>query len=275
MPYAPETPRERFGNELRRLRETAGLSQNAVAVRLQVTQTHVSRLEMGKRTPQLSQAETLDQLFGLTDNRYFVGLRERMTARPGGPGWFMRWVEAIEPEALILRSWDPLLIPGLLQTEAYAHCIFAGAPDAIPDEIDDRVQARIRRRMILDRERPPAIWALMDEWVLRRPIGGVSVMWEQLDYLLQISQRHNVNIQLVPGDNPCTAGLSSGFVLAQLPDATVVVSVESAGRGEISAEHDLVTRIWGAYDKIRSEAFPVGTSLKMIKDARDQWNPAC
>ncbi|MFC6081854.1 helix-turn-helix domain-containing protein [Sphaerisporangium aureirubrum] len=267
-----ESPRLRFGVELRRFREEAELSQAAIAARLKVTQTHVSRLEMGKRTPQLSQAETLDRVFGLGERGYFVKLRERITERAAGPGWYMRWVEEIEPEAVVLRSWDPLLVPGLLQTPAYARCLFSAAPDATPDEIESRVQARMRRKMILDRERPPVIWITIDEWVLRRPIGDVAVMREQLDYILEVVQRHNMNIQVVPGDAPCLAGLSSGFVLAQLPDRRMIVSVESAGRGEVSADHELVARLWGYYDKIRSEACSARTSLKMIKDVRNLWN---
>ncbi|RCG33007.1 XRE family transcriptional regulator [Sphaerisporangium album] len=270
----PESPGARFGAELRRLREEAGLSQEAVATRLQVTQTHVSRLEKGKRTPQPGQAEILDRLFGLTDKEYFVGLRQRITARPSGPGWYLRWVEEIEPEATVLRSWDPLLIPGLLQTEAYARVIMSGAACTTPDDVVSRVETRMQRKGILDRERPPTIWALVDDWVLRRPIGGEAVMREQLDYLLEMSGRHNISVQLVPGEACCTAGLTSGFVLAQLPDGAVVVSVESAGRGEVSVDRELVAHVWGAYEKIRAEAYPTGISLKMIKDARDRWNPS-
>ncbi|GII88742.1 transcriptional regulator [Sphaerisporangium siamense] len=268
----PGSPIWRFGAELRRLREEAGLSQEAMAARLQITQTHVSRLELGKRMPQQCQAETLDRLFGLTDEKYFVGLRQRITARPSGPGWYMRWVEEVEPEALILRSWDPLLIPGLLQTEAYARSIFLGTPDTVPRDVEGQVGARMRRKDILEREKPPAIWALIDEWVLRRPMGGEAVLCEQLDYLIEVSGRHNVNIQLVPGDACCPAGLSSGFVIAQLGDGAVVVSVESAGRGEVSVDRELVAHIWGAYDRIRAEAYTAAISLKMMKDARDRWN---
>lgn len=269
-----ESPRTRFGMELRRFREQAGFSQAAIATRLRITQTHVSRLETGARTPQLSQAETLDHVFGLTERRYFVRLREQITERSSGPGWYLRWVEEVEPEAVVLRTWDPLLIPGLLQTPAYARCLFGAAPDAAPDEVESRVQARMRRKVILDRDRPPAIWIMIDEWVLRRPVGDETVMRDQLDYVLDIAQRHNVNIQLVPGDAPCLAGLSSGFALAQSPDRTTIVSIESAGRGEVSGDRELVAKIWSYYDKIRSEACPAAISLRMIKEARDLWTTA-
>src|SRR5437868_8188447 len=139
---APGSPRARFGAELRRLREAAQLSQAAVASRLGCTQTQVSRLEVAKRTPSKSDVEKLDQIFGSTDRKYFVGLYQRVISLPGVPGWFMGWVDTIEPTALVLRSWDPLLIPGLLQTEPYARHVFSREPRITAQEVEERVQAR-------------------------------------------------------------------------------------------------------------------------------------
>ncbi|GGP17421.1 hypothetical protein GCM10012278_85500 [Nonomuraea glycinis] len=121
----PRSPRVRFGAELRRLREAAQLSQAAVAARLGCTQTQVSRLEKATRTPSKSDAERLDRLFGPSDGVSFTRLFQRTVTQPGGPLWFRGWVEEIEPTARILRSWDPLLIPGLLQTEVYARHLFS------------------------------------------------------------------------------------------------------------------------------------------------------
>ncbi|WP_248962852.1 Scr1 family TA system antitoxin-like transcriptional regulator [Sphaerisporangium perillae] len=123
----PDSPRMRFGAEMRRLREAARLSQAAVASRLGCTQTQVSRLEAATRTPSKSDAERLDRLFGSGGSTYFTGLRERIIA-PGGPIWFRSWVEEIEPTALVLHSWDPLFVPGLLRTESYARRIFSREP---------------------------------------------------------------------------------------------------------------------------------------------------
>ncbi|GII77224.1 transcriptional regulator [Sphaerisporangium rufum] len=267
-----DSARQRFGAELRRMRETAGLSQSSIAARLRVTQTHISRLELGKRTPHLSQATILDEIFQLTEKKYFVRLCELSKEYPLGPDWYLRWAEEIEPAALVLRSWDPLLVPGLLQTEAYARLIFTGAANATPEETEARVRARLQRQSLLDQEKPPAIWALIDTWVLNRLIGGPAVMCQQLDHLLETSIRYNVHIQLVPGETVPSAGLSSGFALAQLPDGTAVVSIESAGRGEISTDQQLITHVWGAYDKIRAEALPLARSVEMIKEARDKWS---
>ncbi len=96
-------------------------------------------------------------------------------------------------------------------------------------------------------------------------------MYEQLDHLATVAGRQNVKVQLVPHDTFCTAGLMSGFVLAQMPDAPTTVSVESAGEGEVSAEHSLVSVVWDRYDRLRTEALRPSQSLEMIKEARDQW----
>ncbi|GGP02301.1 helix-turn-helix domain-containing protein [Nonomuraea glycinis] len=110
----PDSPRVRFGAELRRLREAAELSQAAVASRLGCTQTQVSWLEKATRTPSRSDAERLDMLFGKSASVSFARIYQRIVAQPGSPMWFRNWVEEIEPNLLVLRSWDPLLIPGLL-----------------------------------------------------------------------------------------------------------------------------------------------------------------
>ncbi|MET8054602.1 DUF5753 domain-containing protein [Streptosporangium sp. NPDC005286] len=190
---------------------------------------------------------------------------------PTGPRWFLRWSEEIEPRARVLRCWDPLLVPGLLQTENYARAVFRGGLATSEQEIEDQVSARMRRQLILRKESPPVLWALLDEWVLRRPIGGREVMYEQLDHLAAIAGWQNVKVQLVPHDTFCTAGLMSGFALAELPDAPTTVSIESSGAGEVSAEHALASFIWDRYDRIRAEALRPSQSLEMIKEARDQW----
>jgi hypothetical protein len=125
--------------------------------------------------------------------------------------------------------------------------------------------------MILERDKPPTLWVLLDEGTLHRLVGTPEVMVEQLDRLATIATRQNVRVQVVPHDVPCTAGFMSGFIIAELPDAATTVSVESAGRGEVSAEHDFVSMIWDRYDRIRAEARPPSQSAEMIKEARDRW----
>ncbi|MFF3444060.1 helix-turn-helix domain-containing protein [Streptosporangium sp. NPDC002721] len=270
LPLDPGSPRVRFGAEMRRLREAAQLSQSSVARRLGCTQTQVSRLEGATRTPSKSDAEKLDQLFGTADGNAFTRLRQRILAQPGGPIWFQSWVEEIEPTALVLRSWDPLLIPGLLQTESYARHLFSQAPQITSDEVEERVRARMQRQWILGRENPPLLLVLVDAGVLRRKVGGVEVMHEQLGHLLEITQSPTVSIQIVSPE--CLTGLMGAFTIAELPDGQPgALHAESSAEGQIMTDLDSVTSIWKRYEAIRLWAYPEHVSLKMIEKARRGW----
>ncbi len=269
-PLTPGLPRVRFGTEMRRLREAAQLSQAAVASRLGCTQTQVSRLEIAKRTPSKSDAEKLDHIFGLTDRQYFVGLYRRIISRPGGPGWFLGWVDEIEPSALVLRSWDPLLIPGLLQTEPYARELFLREPRITAHEVEERVQARMQRRQVLDRDDPPLLLVLIDEGVLRRRVGSPDVMREQLGYLLEAASRPAVSIQVV--DPLCLPGLAGAFMIAELPNGgPETIHADSPAEGHVSTDHDLVTSIRNRYEAIRLWAYPEHVSLRMIEEVKQEW----
>ncbi|GAA0844264.1 helix-turn-helix domain-containing protein [Streptosporangium amethystogenes subsp. fukuiense] len=270
IPPDPGSPRARFGAEMRRLREAAQLSQSAVGRRLGCTQTQISRLESATRTPSKSDAERLDALFGTNGSTYFVDLREHIVARYGGPVWFMSWAQEVEPFALVMRSWDPLLVPGLLQTEAYARAIFKHAPRITPEEIEERVKARMWRKKILEGDNPPLFLTLIDESVLRRNVGGPEVMWEQLTYLLEIAQRPSVSVQLV--DRLCLSGMVGPFMIAELPDNQPdAIHAGSAVEGQVSADPSVVTPIWNRYEAIRGWAYPDHMSLKMIEEARQEW----
>ncbi|WP_184878839.1 helix-turn-helix domain-containing protein [Sphaerisporangium siamense] len=270
QPQDATSPRARFGAEMRRLRESARLSQSALGVRLRCTQTQVSRLEKGLRTPQPDQAEILDQVFGLSDKEYFVGLYRRILSNPGGPIWWMDWLEEIEPRATVLRSWDPLLVPGLLQTEGYARYLLSREPRIGPEEVEERTRARLRRRSVLERGDPPLVLALFDEGVLRRRIGTDQEMREQLAFLLEAAERPNVTVQVV---NPeCVSGLLGTFMIAELPDREPdVVYADSPAQGLVSADPNVVYDVWIRYESIRAWAYPENVSLKMIKDVMDQW----
>ncbi|WP_406316796.1 helix-turn-helix domain-containing protein [Streptosporangium sp. NBC_01639] len=266
----PGSPRIRFGVEMRRLREAAELSQVAVASRLGCTQTQVSRLEKATRTPSRSDAERLDRLFKTPSNSFFTRLHESIVSQSRSPAWFRDWAEEIEPTALVLRSWDPLLVPGLLQTEAYARYVLSQEPRMTPQDVEEHIEARIQRRQILDREDPPLVLALIDAHVLRRPVGESEVMLGQLDSLLEVAQRPMISIQLV--DPRCMPGLLGAFMIAELPHGQPhAIHADSSAEGEISTDSSLVASIWNRYEAIRRWAYPDHMSLKMIEDARKEW----
>ncbi|MET8142532.1 helix-turn-helix transcriptional regulator [Sphaerisporangium sp. NPDC005288] len=268
------SPLERFGADLRAYRMEAGLSQARIGERLGCSQDLVSQIELAKRRPSRDYAERLDQIFGLSAKSHFVALYRLMLSPDGGPRYHLAWVEEIEPRAGVLRTWDPLLAPGLLQVESYARYIFRRAPMITAAEVDRRLVSRIRRKLVLDRQNPPfTLWALLDEGILHRPVGDPKTMCEQLDYLLETAERPNAAIQVVPLTAGCTPGLMSQFAIAELlpggqPDT---VYAESAAEGLVTTDESIVTQVRGRYDAIRADAHSQQASLILIKDARDRW----
>ncbi|TDD46830.1 XRE family transcriptional regulator [Nonomuraea terrae] len=259
------SPRARFAADLAEHRRAARLTQTALAGRIPCHESLISHIENGRRAPTLDFAQGADKAFGLDD--HFVALFRRISQSPA-LGWFARWVEEIEPQAVILQSWDPLLIPGLLQNADYARAIFA---TAAPDRLEERVQARIRRIAIFDGPSPPTFLALIDEGVLHRPIGGTDVLVSQLRYLLELSQHPRITVQLVPIAAGCVAGMMSAFALARLRDGSEVVSADSVLSGHVTGDHEAVARIKQRYDIIRAEAQPKSVTQQAIEDAVRKW----
>ncbi|MFI9589430.1 DUF5753 domain-containing protein [Nonomuraea sp. NPDC052265] len=168
-----------------------------------------------------------------------------------------------------MTSWDPLLIPGILQTADYARAIFSRT--APQDRVEERVQARMKRLRIFDSPGPPTFLALIDEGVLHRPIGGSEVLAEQLHYLLDLTRHPPITLQLVPVAAGCVAGTMSAFALARLRDGSEVVSADSVLSGYVTGDHDAVMRLKQRYDTIRADAQPKNVTSQAIEDAIRKW----
>src|ERR1700729_1687691 len=163
----PRGARGLFAEELRRARSAAGLTQDQLAERVGYSPSLVAHVETGSRAPSLDFARRGDEALSTG------GVLARL--QPFGrseayPAWFRDWVE-VEREAVSLRWFEPLLIPGLLQTEEDARAVLAAAPPASPEEEVERlVSARMDRQAILDQAGPPLLWVILDEGVLTRPV---------------------------------------------------------------------------------------------------------
>jgi transcriptional regulator with XRE-family HTH domain len=162
-----------FGAELRRRRTAAGLSQDQLGHAITYSAALVGRVEVGERMPSLDLARRCDDV--LATGGLFAHLRQSMDSDMHAyPAWFREFVER-ERDAISIREFNALAIPGLLQTEGYARALFrAGRPADSDKEISQHVAARLERQRILDRAKPPILWAVVDEGVLRRPVGGPS-----------------------------------------------------------------------------------------------------
>ena len=225
------SPAAFLGAELRRARVAAGMSQEQFSRSLGFDRTVITKAETGERPPSPEVAAAIDEAFPHLD-----GLFSRLTLlarRANGryPEWFREWVNA-EQQATVLRTWQPILVPGLLQTRDYARALFnAWQPAASSDELDALVGARIERQAILDRADPPELLAVLGEAVLHRKVGSAKIMGDQLAHLGEMSCRPAITIQIVPAEVGTHAGLLGGFFVGIFDDTPVIVYAETAVEG--------------------------------------------
>jgi transcriptional regulator with XRE-family HTH domain len=259
-----------YATELARLRHKKGYAQTSLATRLRVHRSLISHIERGKKVPTRAMSEKLDQTFGLTASKHFVGLYEQIAQARNTSVWFIRWLEA-EAQAVMLESWDPLQVPGLLQTSEYARAVISFNPTLSADEVEARVQKRVARRAIFDRASPPWVGVLIDESALHRPIGGPHVLVQQLRFLLEQARNTRLTVQIVPISAGNAAGLMGAFQIARLPNGIEVVSVDSLLAGQPSADVEIVAKAKMWYEAIKADAHPKSVSIQLIENAVSRW----
>ncbi|MEU4403528.1 helix-turn-helix transcriptional regulator [Streptosporangium sp. NPDC023963] len=258
-----------FGFELRRYRQEAGLSQERLAKLIGYSLGTVSMVETGRRPPTEDFVRRGDEALGAEGALIRIKeMIDNVAARL--PAWFRPWAE-IEQAAETLRTWEPLIVPGLLQTADYARVLFVGEPRATAEKAELDVAARLKRQRILEREDAPMFWVVLDEGVLTRRIGDKAIMAAQLDRLLEVACLPHVIIQIVPFEAGGTVGLLGGFVIAQVRGLANTVYMESAGQGQVTDRPVDVAGIIMKYEAIRAEALPQRASLALIREMRARW----
>jgi transcriptional regulator with XRE-family HTH domain len=266
----PETdPRAFLGAELQRVRLAAGFaSQEALANRLGFDRSVIGKAETGERPPT---AEVLSAWCTTcqADAELFARLGKLARSTDGPvPTWFEDWLRA-EGEAHALRIWQPLIIPGLLQTPEYARALFvvAGSDDEKADEL---VAVRMERQAIFDRADPPHVVTVLDESVLHRLVGSPAIMSDQLGHVGSPTGRAHVQVQVVPSVRGETAGLSGGFALASCDGAPDVVNL-NAVEDVTEERRSLVRHATLVFDLVRGDALPCEESRTLILEAAEQW----
>ncbi|MEO3812853.1 helix-turn-helix transcriptional regulator [Sphaerisporangium sp. B11E5] len=265
-----ESPRALFAFELRRHRMAAGLTQQQFGDRIGYSDSQVAMVETLKRPPTRKFAELCDEKFGLDGamTRLFMATKWQTA-----PEYFRPWLED-EQDATGLCSWEPMLIPGLFQTEAYAREMFATAPGITAEEVEERLAGRMRRQSILNRAKPPLISVIMDEAVLHRRIGGAHVLREQLQFVLEVAQRPEVTLQIVPYEAEAHCGLAGGgFIIAEKNGAPYAAYTDAQPVGRTIDDRQVIGQLAARYDVIRAEALPCKQSVKVIKEvvSRNDW----
>jgi transcriptional regulator with XRE-family HTH domain len=253
--------------ELRRARSGAGLSQEDLGKAINYSSSLVSAVENGQRPPTREYVVSVDKT--LDTGGLFERLLRSLAALDQAPVWFRDWL-IIESEATLLRCFEPLLVPGLLQTEAYAHAIIAGAGLLDAAEVAQRVAARMERKALLSKPQPPTLIAIIDEGALRRPVGAPEVMVAQCEHLLMCVEQPNIRIHIVPSTAGAYAGLAGAFVLAKGRDFETA-HMDGPLQAQIVDRSAAIDRLAGRWEAIRGEALPRTLSAELIKEAANKW----
>ena len=255
------SPLRVFGAMLRRYRVKAGMSLEQLGARVYLSDDMVGKIENGQRVPTEQFTTACDAVAELNTGGALTELRELLKdylKQRAYPGWFVRWPDK-EADAKILRWFELVVVPGLLQTQGYAHALLADRIASDPDDAEELVAARMERQSVLTKDKPPELWVVIDEAVLRRPIGGACVMREQLDHLVAAARRSNIVLQVIPAAVGVHDGLGgAGFIIADFADALPVAYQETAVRGQVIEDTDDIAILMASWDRVRAEALPRG-----------------
>ena len=276
QPAPKGSPRAVFGSVLRFFRERAGLSQEELAEQAHMSLSTIGSYETARRVPPRDAVADLEAVAKLDAHgillKLWDELQDGMTYR-GYPEWFEDWPD-LEAAATTLRWFEPLLVPGLLQTEMYTRALYATRVGLTQDDVDGHVAARLKRQEILARENPPMLWVILDEGVLRRPVGGRHVMAEQVSRLIEAAQRPKVVIQVIPASVGAHDGLTGHFVIAEFEAAESAAYKEAARAGQVVRDPRHVSELAVCWDTLRSEALSRGDSFALLEEAAKAWTQA-
>ncbi|MFI6156506.1 Scr1 family TA system antitoxin-like transcriptional regulator [Kitasatospora sp. NPDC051170] len=257
------SPVAKFGAQVRSAREAKGWTQEELALAIGYSPTHISAVETGRRPPTARLARELDKAFGLEN--FFVRKSRDLKSSTILEG-FPEYV-AYESKAVELRLFDLGIIPGLLQTPAYARAIAAGAVrrgSITEDQAEERVAYLARRQANLRRENPPQIHAILDESCLRRPVGGSATMAAQLDALVAFARMPNTVLQVAPYAIGEERTFDLPVNILTLPDRSLMAYAESAIQGQLERDSGAVPPMLTAYYQLQALAHSQAVSVGLI-----------
>jgi transcriptional regulator with XRE-family HTH domain len=274
-PTVPTARRRRLGLELRRLREAAGIKLDQVAAQVEVDPSTLSRIENGRGPCRTTYVTAMLEMYGVTDPQQ-IQLLKNMAREGQRKGWWADYDDVpaefgiyvgLEAAAASLRAYESQLIPGLLQTRDYARAVFrAEDRKASAEHIDRQAELRMKRQEALSRpDAPLELWAVLDEAVLRRLVGGRTVMRAQLGKLLEATGLPNLTVQVLPFALGAHAGLNGPFCILEFPGEDPPTAYVDSPAGNIFLDKTHQVRRWAeAFDQLRADAISPGDSREMI-----------
>ncbi|RCV48003.1 helix-turn-helix domain-containing protein [Marinitenerispora sediminis] len=277
---SPSVRRRRLAAELRRLREQAGYTAEQASLKLGWSKGRLNRWEANQWTrPDISALRDLLNLYKVSGQHQEALLDLARSSRQ--KGWWTEYRDVfgegafvgLEAEASTIRSYQPVVIPGLLQTAAYAQALMVGARMYDATEVERRVQARLARQAVLrQREDAPQFWAIIEEAVLYRMIGDSGVMAEQLKALVDANEQPNVNIQIILNSFGAHAGLGGQFVILDFPNEqdSSVVYLDTPTERLLLEKREQIARYNLLFQHVSGAAISPSESTLFMRDRIEQ-----
>jgi transcriptional regulator with XRE-family HTH domain len=272
----PTLRARRLAAELQRRREATGMSREDVARQLEWSTSTLFRIETGRNRPQPGNVRMLLELYGVTGPER-DGLIQ-LTREARQPGWWHSFRDVLpnpyevyiglEAGAASIRNFEPIVVPGLLQTADYARETFRNGPIELdPEEVERLLEVRLARQQILTRDDRPRLWAVIDEAVIHRTVGGSEVMRGQLRHLADAAQQGKTTVQVVPYHAGAHAGTTGPFVILDYTEATdpAMVYVETLAGDIYLEERSDVDRYTLAFDRLVAAALHPDDSVQLIE----------
>jgi transcriptional regulator with XRE-family HTH domain len=272
----PTVRRRQLMTELKRLRETTGLTQEDVASQLDWHPTKVMRIETGRTSPHPNDVRVMLGLYGAADQDALAGLI-RLAKDARQRGWWYSYRDVLlsrfeffiglESEADTIRDFELAMIPGLLQTEDYARALIRGLMTYDAAEIERRVEVKMTRQKLLAREDGPQLWAILDEAAVRRVVGGRAIMRAQLLHLANTVEQGRTTIQVLPYGAGSHPGQTGPFIILGFAEPTEpeVVYMETIG-GNVYVDKPEEVRLYAtAFDQLRAVALSPVQSRAMLQ----------
>ncbi|MGW4945067.1 helix-turn-helix domain-containing protein [Actinoplanes sp. NPDC004185] len=275
----PTVRRLQLGARLRTLRLAKGVTRDKAGYEIRASESKISRMELGRVSFKERDVVDLLKLYGVEDpaeqDRLLTLAREANT-----PGWWHSYGDVLstwfqnyldlEQAAELIRTYEIQFVPGLLQTDAYARAvIMLGHGGATPEEIDRRADLRMARKQLLHRHESPRLWAVLDEAVLRRPIGGKEVLREQIESLLAMCEQPSVRLQVIPFESGGHAAAGGAFTILRFPypDMPDVVYLEHLTSGLYLDKREDVDHYAAAMGRLTIEAEPPARTPALLHKA--------
>jgi transcriptional regulator with XRE-family HTH domain len=262
--HSGERGSESFGALLRFFRERAGMTQEGLGKHVGYSKSQVAMVERGERSPKGKLVEIADEVLGAQGALLVLAEKEF------GSGGLRPWTEdylAEEKKATALHVYQTHLIPGSLQTEAYARavCTCNRCPTLDDDEIERRVASRWERQQLFHRKPTPSISYVLEETTLTRPLGGEAALKEQLHHILAVGELRHVEIQVMPHNRETHAGLNGPMILLETAERHQLAYVEGPSGGYFISEQPDLGDLFGKYGILRAQALDPDESAKLIE----------